>query len=279
MPEEERQEQIIARCVELYDSEFAACERAGESETDAQRHAISKSFELAVGEFGVKDASFIWRAIDSAHVKRKSGALIEPEVIDGVRAASQSWNKSSGHAFEQSFCSVMNEKLHNTNMRFLLQREISALIKNQCLLNKERDLASINGWNASSVFDVFVAQKEPNEELFEVFGCVQCKTSIRDRVTRDREPSTQAMNSFFWSIAVVIDGHFLKLPKFEHMVNGGSNDYPNNGWHGMYAFSNCSNVDRVFLLEDGLEPLIEHSKKAYRAFNSERQWLDADWRP
>jgi len=53
------------------------------------------------------------------------------------------------------------------------------------------------------------------------FGCVQSKTSIRDRVTRDREPSLQAMQSFFWSTAVVLDGDFLRLPKFVSMVNGG----------------------------------------------------------
>jgi hypothetical protein len=33
------------------------------------------------------------------------------------------------------------------------------------------------------------------------------------------------MNLYFWSIAVVIDGGFLNLPKFTAMVNGGTGDY------------------------------------------------------
>ena len=40
------------------------------------------------------------------------------------------------------------------------------------------------------------------------FGCVQCKTSIRDRVTRDREPSIHAMESYFWSVVFVLDGEY-----------------------------------------------------------------------
>ena len=46
------------------------------------------------------------------------------------------------------------------------------------------------------------------------YGCIQSKTSIRDKVTRDREPSLQAMRSFFWSVIIVLDGDFLRLPKF-----------------------------------------------------------------
>ena len=68
------------------------------------------------------------------------------------------------------------------------------------------------------------------------FGCIQSKTSIRDRVTRDREPSMGAMQSYFWSVAVTLDGDFFKLPLFRGMVNGGTDQYEKNGWHGMYVY-------------------------------------------
>ena len=55
-------------------------------------------------------------------------------------------------------------------------------------------------------------------------------------MTRDREPSMQAMQSFFWSTIIVLDGDFLKMPKFISMVNRGTTEHVENGWHGMYVF-------------------------------------------
>ena len=63
-----------------------------------------------------------------------------------------------------------------------------------------------------------------------VFGCLQAKTSIRDRVGRDRDFSIPVMEKHFWSVAVVLDGMYLSMPKFEHMVNGGGEtQYRENG--------------------------------------------------
>ncbi|MGY6549449.1 MAG: BsaWI family type II restriction enzyme [Roseinatronobacter sp.] len=279
MLDEARKLEIISKCVQLYDEFYAFYIESGQSEADAQRHAISKSFEEALNVFNTFESDFIWRSIDAAHVKRKSGKLIEPEVIEGVRSATQSWNKSSGHAFEQSFCSILNDLLKKSNLRFLLQKEVSSLVRGGRLSNAQRDIDTLRSWLSSSAFDVFAVYCDPNTEKVQIFGCVQCKTSIRDRVTRDREPSIQAMNAFFWSIAVVIDGSFLRLPKFEHMVNGGSDDYVNNGWHGMYTFSACGSKDRIFALEEKCEPLVTHIFKAHEAFTKDRQWLDLNWRP
>ena len=279
MLSEERKAAIISKCVQLYDGFYASYIESGQSEADSQRRAISNSFEEALKLFDTSESGFIWRSIDAAHVKRKSGKLIEPEVIEGVRAATQSWNKSSGHAFEQSFCSILNGLLSESQLRFLLQKEVSALLRREKISNAKRDVDTLKSWISSSAFDVFAAYVDPATENTKIFGCVQCKTSIRDRVTRDREPSLQAMSAFFWSIAVVIDGSFLRLPKFEYMVNGGSDDYVNNGWHGMYTFSACGTKDRIFALEEKCDPLVSHIVEAYDAFTSDRQWLDANWRP
>ncbi len=80
-----------------------------------------------------------------------------------------------------------------------------------------------------------------------VFGCLQAKTSIRDRVGRDRDFSIPVMEKHFWSVAVVLDGMYLSMPKFEHMVNGGGEtQYRENGWHGMYVMSNIVSNDRIY---------------------------------
>ncbi len=53
---------------------------------------------------------------------------------------------------------------------------------------------------------------------------------IRDRVGRDRDFSIPVMEKHFWSVAVVLDGMYLSMPKFEHMVNGGGEtQYRENG--------------------------------------------------
>ena len=83
-----------------------------------------KSLVEALEKFGVERSS-VMEGIQSAHVKRKSGALID-EVIK-VSSANQSWNKSSGHAFEESFCNLVNEKLGHTDIKFLLQKSHQAI--------------------------------------------------------------------------------------------------------------------------------------------------------
>jgi hypothetical protein len=271
-----QQKRIIDRCIELYTNYFNTM-ISNLNETDAQRNAIAKSFVDAINEFGVNRSTEVWRAIQSAHVKRKSGTLIDFETIQQVSSANQSWNKSSGHAFEQSFCSKINSFLKNTKIKFLLQREVSEAIGSNQILNKARDMETINGWLQSSAFDVYAIIEDTGGKAT-IFGCVQCKTSIRDRVTRDREPSLQAMSLHFWSIAVVVDGDFLKLPKFTAMVNGGTSDYPKNGWHGMYSFSEATNNARIFALTDELQPLVKHANAAAKSWEDERQWVDVDWK-
>jgi len=270
----QQQKRIVDRCVELYTDIFNEMV-VDADETDAQRNAIARSFVDAISEFGVAHSTEVWRAIQSAHVKRKSGALIDADTISKVSSANQSWNKSSGHAFEQSFCVKVNSSLIDTNVKFLLQRELSKAINSNEILNKSRDMDIINGWLQSSAFDVY-SIIESGGGKGTVFGCVQCKTSIRDRVTRDREPSLQAMSSHFWSAAVVVDGGFLQLPKFTAMVNGGSADYPKNGWHGMYSYSDADNNGRIFALNDELEPLVKHVITVSKDWQEERQWIDAD---
>lgn len=96
-------EDLLKECVTLYDAAFSVFTADGMSETDAQRSAISSGFEQALKRFGLSNAKVLWQAIQSAHVKRKSGKLIDAETIAAVSSAVQSWAKSSGHAFEQTF--------------------------------------------------------------------------------------------------------------------------------------------------------------------------------
>ena len=72
------------------------------------------------------------------------------------------------------------------------------------LENEEPDLNALRNYITGSAFDLCAI----NDNV--IFGCIQAKTSVRDRVTRDSEPSLKhSMNHFFWSIIFVLDGHFL----------------------------------------------------------------------
>ena len=100
------------------------------------------------------------------------------------------------------------------------------------------------------------------------FGCVQAKTSIRDRVGRDRDFSSEVMNKGIFGLLVVLDGTYLAMPKLEKMVNGGgTTQYSENGWHGMYVLSDATSNDRIYEDKD-LTILVEDARQAGEVYFS-----------
>ncbi len=203
-------------------------------ERNAQKEAIKTTLIKGLRAFKDIEAAQIWRVIYEAHVLRKSG-IDNAETIANVISADQSWKKSSGHAFEETVKSLTTSVLSEHEIEIILQRDLNILIRENRLHNEPRDISWLREQIRSEVFDLYAIVNRDNKRY--CYGVIQSKTSIRDRVTRDREPSMQAMQSFFWSVAITLDGDFLRLPKFRHMVNGGTQEYQHNGWHGMYVFS------------------------------------------
>jgi len=265
-----RYSEIYMRILAEYGKYSQTVERA------AQKQSIRDTAIEALKQYGNIDAERIWQAIYAAHIHRKSG-VAEVKIINSVISADNSWKKSSGHAFEEAFEILGNDSLNGTGIKLYLQRDITSLIHSNKLSNEERDIGWLKDQLEVSNFDLFMTVEENKNE--KLFACVQTKTSIRDRVTRDREPSTYAMQAFFWSIAVVLDGKFLGLPKFKYMVNGGSTGFPTNGWHGMYVFSDKFSGDRIFPVGTGLKTFSNHAQQAAKAWLTQRQWMDPKWRP
>ncbi len=252
------------------------------AERDAQKIAIKETLKGALERYApTHEAAELWRAIYVAHLKRKAGIadlnIIDEEIISKVISADQSWKKASGHAFEAFIGEVANPALQQYGVKFALQSELSEMIHNGDIHNDEVDMTWINQRIHTDVFDLYAISSWQNHNY--VFGCIQSKTSIRDRVTRDREPSQQAMNASFWSIAVTLDGAFLTLPKFQEMVNGGGEDYEENGWHGLYVMSERYTRDRIYPIDRNLSLLIDHARQASEAFSRARQCFDRTWRP
>ncbi len=200
---------------------------------------------------------------------------MDVDTVNKVVSADNSWKKASGHAFEELIKLLGNDCLNPEGIEILLQRDLNTLIKANEIYNEPRDVSWLKEQIKSSTFDLYAVLNKDSEKY--IFGCIQSKTSIRDRVTRDREPSMLAMKSFFWSVAIVLDGDFLALPKFKAMVNGGTQEYENNGWHGMYVFSDKYTIDRIYPIDVNLKLFVEHAKEAAHAWTTQRQWLDSKW--
>lgn len=245
-------------------------------ETAAQKEAIKQSIIQGLESFSQVNAADIWRAIYEIHVHHKSG-IDNSEIIGKVVSADQSWKKSSGHAFEEMVKQLASLALEDSKIEIILQRDLNTLIKADEIANEPRDISWLKEQIAGDVFDLYAVVNKEDKRY--CYGCLQCKTSIRDRVTRDREPSLRAMQSYFWSVAIVLDGDFLKLPKFKEMVNGGGVNQKVNGWHSMYIFTNEESEGRIYHTNIDFDIFKQHAIEAANMWLTQRQWFNEDWKP
>lgn len=253
-----------------------------QAEQAAQRIAIKETLKDALQEYSpAVEAADLWRAIYVAHLKRKSGLTdletIDEQIISKVISADQSWKKASGHAFESFIFEVANPLLAQYSIKFALQTDVHQMIRDGQIHNDVPDMTWLNQRIHTDVFDLYALVTFQHRNY--VFGCIQSKTSIRDRVTRDREPSQQAMDAKLWSIAVALDGQFLAMPKFQEMVNGGGHDYETNGWHGLYVMSELYSNDRIYSVDKNLTKLVVHAQQASVAWMSARHRFTSAWKP
>lgn len=248
----------------------------------AQRKAIDKALVEGLLRFSPDiSESEIWEAIGITHkinVANLGDFNIAEEhqesVIKRSLSAHQSWIKSSGHSFERYISNIDSDDLQRNEVRFILQSELTKMIKDNRLANTTEDIAGLSSWGKD--FDLYAIQSIHGET--HVFGCIQSKTSIRDRVGRDVTFSRNAMDGLFWSAAVTLDGAFLNMPEFIHMVNGGGS-YSLNGWHGMYAMSGIQESnERIYKVDDSLNLFVDHAIAAARQFISDRRMLNHEWK-
>ncbi|MBR1835574.1 MAG: hypothetical protein IJ785_08775 [Bacteroidales bacterium] len=242
---------------------------------EAQKTAITKTMTAALNKYPDEPAPELWKSIYRAHLFRKSG-ISDMDTIQKVISADQSWKKSSGHAFEEMIKELATLALHGTGVELLLQRELNTLIKANEIANEPRDISWLKEQIKANIFDLYSVVAVDDRKY--CFGCMQAKTSIRDRVTRDREPSIHAMQSFFWSVIFVLDGDFLRLPKFVSMVNGGTDEFKENGWHGMYVLSNKERGDRIYPLTMDFAIFKRHTLQALEEWQKRRQWFNSNWK-
>lgn len=255
---------------ELVFGEYIAVHsRNDKMDRDARRKAIIETAIAAREKYSELPPSVIWRFVQKAHIKKYAGVDIDTETIELINSARQSWVKSSGHAFEEMVKKECNEALDQTDIVVLLQRDLTELLSTGKVSNYIEDLDWLREECRHDVFDLFVGRYEEKDKV-KIFGCIQAKTSIRDRVTRDREPSIRAMERKFWSVIFIFDDGFLQMPKFISMVNGGSQEFPENGWHVAYNYGDF-HKGRIKSLRSGMDNFVEDAIAAEYAFNGERR--------
>lgn len=249
---------------------------------EAQRDAVDATFiNCLINFYPQVNEKEIWAAIGRVHKINLANMSelgidesIQQEIYDRCISAHQSWIKASGHSFERYIANLNNDILKENEIRFILQAELSELIKKKVLKNTPEDIQGLKSWGKD--FDLYAVQTIHGNTR--VFGCIQSKTSIRDRIGRDRAFSENAMDALFWSVAVTLDGDFLNMPEFIHMVNGGGS-YGTNSWHGMYAMSGISNHnDRIYKTSEKLDIFIEHAIQASDQFIADRRMLGRMWK-
>lgn len=267
--------------IEVEDRQSMAARQA--ARLAAQRKAIDKALVESLIKYSPDvPESDIWKEIGLTHklnVAELSDFGVQetdqPAVIERVLSAHQSWIKSSGHSFERYISNINSEALAKNEIRFILQSELTAMIRGNQLTNTPEDIEGLGSWGKD--FDLYAIQSVHGD--VHVFGCIQSKTSIRDRVGRDVTFSHNAMDGLFWSAAVTLDGNFLNMPEFVHMVNGGAS-YRTNGWHGMYAMSGIEgNNGRIYKVDDSMDLFIKHAIAAAKQFISDRRQLNENWMP
>lgn len=262
-----------------------SAQKAEKIENTAQLQAIKISMINGRKKYP-NQIPLLWNCIYKAHLYRKSG-ISNPEVVKNAIIAEQSWRASSGHAFEEMVKELGSLALVGTNIKYILQKDLNILLKAKELANQPTDIAWLEKQVAGSIFDAYVIadiniiDENTNEVIKKpiCFGCVQCKTSIRDRVSRDIVPSKEAMESKFWSIGLVLDGTMFNVPKYRNMVNGNiDSEFKRNGWHGIYTLSAEKNDDRIYAVDLDFNIIKEHTIKAFKAWHKDRMGFTIEWR-
>lgn len=165
--------------------------------------------------------------------ERVSGLTVEE--IARAKKADQKWLNMSGNAYEVIIKNEINEEMMFSNIKVLTPTELRMALSKDKVKNDEKDLELIRNWITGKTFDLYIVKSVADGVV--VFSVVQCKKSIRERVSRDREPSMKAMRNGFWSILISLSDDGLGTTvgtKSREMFNGGIH-FRGKGWSVAYV--------------------------------------------
>lgn len=270
---------------------------------------ISKTMEMLVKDFPDIEPSLIWKNIEKAHVTNYvSGSAILPttsldasEVISYLlngdtlsvfNSAGQSWKRASGVAWEDFIKSNLFLSTEDVEIRILTPVEMKSLLQGLPLKNndgKPISLAMPTQDEKSQLeyeeflmkilddknFDLFLVYYVPFTKQWRLFGLIQCKTSIRDRIKINMKSSEEAMSKNLWSIVIAMDSDgFTRSGQY----NRGAKE----SWNGFYVLDNEQEVDdSIFYgnLFDLQQAISNHCNQVIESLIMNTQSIHPLWRP
>ncbi len=197
--------------------------------------------------------------------------------ITNTLSADQSWNTSSIYALEE-IRELANPSLAQHGIEMLPQRQLNLLLNQNKISNQEPDIEWLMKQVKLNIFDTYLAISKDGK--FKIYGGVQTRTGINDNGIEDRQQSIFAMNKFFMSVSIVLDGTNLENPIIKNLVNGCEFDNQINGWHGVYVLSNREiENDRIHSIDVSLENFVRDVIEGAKFWTEQRQWFNHTWKP
>lgn len=233
--------------MELKEIIFTLFEKTCKEKNNYTTEELSFVIDKAIQNHNIEDKQKLFAVIEEVAKERTSGLNVEQ--IKLAKSADQKWLNISGLAYERIIKNEINNEFQDEIIA-LTSSEVGQMLKENLILNSENDKNLLATWVKGKTFDLFIGKNISNRTI-KIFGVVQCKKSIRERVSRDREPSLFAMENGFWSILIASDGGALgsKTTKAREMFNGNGVHFEKNGWDSAY-FENLSfESGRIFFKE------------------------------
>lgn len=112
----------------------------------AQRKAIDTTLVSSLLHYAnLIPENEIWKSIALVHKLNVANLSdfgipeeIQADVLERCLSAQQSWNKSSGHSFERYIARTASDELQENEIRFILQSDLTKMIKEGTLTNTPR---------------------------------------------------------------------------------------------------------------------------------------------
>ena len=276
-----------------------------------KKEVISKTMESQMKNHPDIQPNIIWKEVHKAHLRNYIGNRIQPPnhplesdelfdyLLDGdtlelFSSAEQSWKRSSGVGWENFIRSTFDLSDLNLEVKILSAPEMNLLLSGSTLKNREgvpsklslplhddalesEYVKFLHEILADSNFDLFLVQHMPyyDEPQWRLFGLIQCKTSIRDRLKINVKSSEEAMERNLWSILISMDAD-------DFTKSGQYNKNAKSAWHGFYVLDNENVVDDSIYYGSftTIQMLItNHCKQVLQALSMNTQSVHKNWRP
>ncbi|EST12005.1 BsaWI family type II restriction enzyme [Sporolactobacillus laevolacticus] len=265
----------------------------------SRREAISDSFAELLQLYPDLQPFKLWRELEKAHVASfiKENMemselpqnpndfidfLLDSDVLKTFMSAEQSWRRSSGVAWENFITKNLLLSSDKIKIKIFTPTEMKLLVKGDiidggilAIPKKQEYISFIKKILAEMNFDLFLAEYVPSFEQWRLFGLIQCKTSIRDRLKINMKSSEEAMEHNLWSIIIAMDSDGFTR-------SGQYNSCAKKSWNGFYVLDNAIKTDSSIFYgnTEYMHELIgDHCKQVLQSLLMDTSSINSSWRP